>query len=164
MKNFNECGIFGDDYTYDIDIVFVNSVPQLKILQGVCGLNGSCARIINLNIMDILAMTESELADLNDCISNRLSDITIGNIYTARKHEVGLYLKPILPLFSYTKNNLMVELVYDENEECDGYCLRKVDVNKAIVIERINLSCGAARFIMKTILEFYNKNKDKVNP
>lgn len=156
MKEFRDAWNGGEDHTIKIYISDDNS-NELIIDQFVISLNGQGGGWLSINIIPFLKMTASDHAGL----LNSLSSIdTVEEVYELKQKESGLYSRPIIPLFSIQSSNTLIDLVYESGY--NPYSLRKVDLSDNSIIEILSTSKECARFIIKTLIEFYDKNKDKV--
>lgn len=156
MKEFRDPWSGGEDHTIKIYISDDNS-NELIVDQFAISLNGQGGGWVSINIIPFLKMTASEYAGL----LNSLSSIdTVEEVYGLKQKELGIYLRPLIPLFSIQSSNTVIDLVYEDSY--NPYSLRKVDLSDNSIIESLSTYKECARFIIKTLIEFYDKNKDKV--
>lgn len=157
MKEFRDAWGGEDDHIIRI-YISDNDSNKLIIDQFIIALNGQGHIFLSIDIIPFLKMTVSEHTSL----LNSLSSIdTVEEVYELKRKELGLYLRPIIPLFSIQFSNTVIDLVC-EDDDCYPYSLREIELSDNSINESLTMSKESACFIIKTLIEFYEKNKDKV--
>lgn len=155
-KEFRE--LDGEDRTTYIYLSDDNNT--LVVHQSIIWLKGQGFSTVLIDTIPFLKMTVEEYTDLLNSLSNIDS---VKKTYELKQKELGFYSKPLIPLFSIQFSDIIIDLVY-YHEYSDGgrYFLRKIDTSDNSVIDTITLSGDSTRFVIETLIAFYDKNKDKV--
>lgn len=161
MKTFHNSTNYAN-YDYTIDIIKIWELQYLRITQACTAINATTSKNFDIDIMALLNIKLPEVEMMYECYNNQIPNNLScqSDNYGMTQANMGRYSIFVDPLCQFYFPNHVVELGYDDNK-LGGFYLRKLD-SKNSVYEYMELTRDSAYFIMGVIIQFYEKNKDKV--